>query len=67
MFYFKGMPNRIRPWQYKQAFEKCGWTNISITPGHTLEQRDNGYCRRFRDDVNQMDYLSFWLCATKAG
>ena len=24
-FYFKGTPNRVRPYEYKELFEKYGW------------------------------------------
>lgn len=64
----RGFPNRIRPYQYKAAFEKYGWTNIAVIPLKTAElyaSGQSGLAGRFHDKVNQMDYLSIMFCATK--
>lgn len=67
-FWFRGIPNRIRPFQYKETFERFGWTDISITPLTKLNVHDTSYSgmnKTFADKKNQMDYLSFMLCARK--
>lgn len=67
-FHFRGIPNRVRPFQYKAAFESCGWTDISITPLQKLDDPSSSYSgmsRNFSDRKNQMDYLSIMLCARK--
>jgi SAM-dependent methyltransferase len=67
-FGFRGIPNRIRPFQYKEALEISGWTDIAIMP---LRQLDNynscysGMSKVFSDKKNQMEYLSIMLCARK--
>ena len=35
-FHFRGIPNRVRPYQYKDAFKKHGWGNVKIEPGKLL-------------------------------
>jgi SAM-dependent methyltransferase len=67
-FWFRGMPNRMRPYQYRELFERHGWRDVSITP---IEQvRDLGgefpVHRQFKDSRNQMSYLSIVLCAKKS-
>ena len=70
LFKFSGLPNRLRPFEYKEIFEKCGWTKIRIIPLTKLEE---GYLlrvnkslnKRFHDKINQMDFLSIIICATK--
>jgi SAM-dependent methyltransferase len=67
-FWFRGIPNRVRPFQYKEAFEHFGWTDISITPLSMLSDYNISYSginKAFADDRNQMDYLSIMLCARK--
>jgi hypothetical protein len=67
MFRFKGVPNRVRPHQYKVLLEKNGWTNVTITPDLRLYNFNTRYlARRFRDPINQMDFLTITICATKA-
>ena len=66
----RGTPNRVRPYQYKQALEKNGWENVIIAPITTLENvKFNSIKkhlnRKFIEDKNQMNYLGVWLCATK--
>lgn len=67
-FWFRGIPNRVRPFKYKETFERFGWTNISITPLRKFDNADSCYSgmnNRFSDKKNQMEYLSVMLCATK--
>lgn len=67
-FHFRGSPNRLRPYQYRQHFERHGWTDVSITPieHRTDAQSTTGMSRPFRDPINQLDVLSIVLCARKA-
>lgn len=69
-FKFRGIPNRVRPFQYREAFEKHGWNNIVMIPLLTLDDADfekiKPYLnRKFRDRRNQMEQLSIMFCATK--
>lgn len=67
-FWFRGAPNRMRPYQYREIFERHGWIKVSIAP---LEQiTPQARCassvdEQFRDARNQLEYLSVVLCATK--
>lgn len=66
----RGTPNRVRPYQYKQALEKNGWENIIIKPSTILKDSKynsikNHLNKEFVEDKNQMNYLGIWLCATK--
>ncbi|MEM8503033.1 MAG: methyltransferase domain-containing protein [Cyanobacteria bacterium P01_D01_bin.1] len=70
-FYFRGIPNRMRPYQYVSAFERCGWQDIELIPISKIEQSSDrasysGMNRQFLDERNQMDYLSIIICAQKA-
>jgi hypothetical protein len=70
IFWFRGIPSRIRPYQYKEAFELAGWTDISITPLVKLDDYDSsrsGMNKAFTDEKNQMDYLTFMICARNGG
>lgn len=64
-FWFRGIPNRVRPYQYRAAFERHGWGRIEIIPRTRLEEPPS-VSRRFRGEINQMDCLTFILCATKS-
>ena len=67
-FWFRGIPNRVRPYQYKEALERFGWTDISIAPLSRLSDQNRGGSavnNAFADDKNQMDYLSIVICARK--
>jgi len=70
LFRFSGSPNRLRPFEYKEIFEKHGWTNIQIQPTKVLDEdylskvRGSLY-KRFCDRINQMECLSVIICATK--
>jgi hypothetical protein len=68
LFWFRGIPNRLRPYQYKEAFERAGWTGVSIVPLKKLDDLDKSYSgvhKDFADYKNQMDYLSIIFCARK--
>jgi SAM-dependent methyltransferase len=68
-FWFRGIPNRVRPYRYKQAFERNGWSNVTIAPLTTRGDHASaasGMSRSFVDGVNQMDCLSVVLCATRS-
>lgn len=70
LFRFRGSPNRLRPLEYKKILEKNGWSNIKIWP---LTRVDDDYlvkvrntlAPRFRDETNQIEYLSVMVCARK--
>jgi SAM-dependent methyltransferase len=70
LFYFPGVPNRVRPYQYADYLEQNGWTDIRIEADTLLSQvspasSDDIYSARFNPEENQMDYLSIWIHATK--
>jgi len=70
LFRFHGSPNRIRSFEYKDYFEKQGWTKVNIIPLTRLEreyvaQINDRLSEKFRDPANQMEYLSIMICATK--
>jgi hypothetical protein len=69
-FSVRGTPNRVRPYQYKEALEINGWNNITITAYSTLE--DSRYNlvkdhlnKKFIDERNQMNFLTVWISARK--
>ncbi|HEU4620455.1 MAG TPA: methyltransferase domain-containing protein [Gammaproteobacteria bacterium] len=67
-FHFRGSPNRVRPFQYQHAFERRGWTNVTITPLTTTQGRarlESGLSPLFANEKSRMDVLTFVLCATK--
>lgn len=68
LFWFRGIPKRIRPYQYKEAFERFGWTNVLIKPLMTIASDLNIYSglnKDFAQNKNQMEYASIMLCARK--
>lgn len=68
LFRFRGSPNRVRPFRYREAFERLGWTDVSITPRTTLPDGAagrTGLARAFADERNRMDWLTVMLCARK--
>lgn len=69
-FWFRGIPNRVRPFQYKAALERNGWTDVTIIPQKTASPAHSTYSgmhAAFSDDANQMDYLTVTLCARRMG
>lgn len=70
LFRFRGIPNRVRPFQYKEVFQRYGWTNIAIVPLRKLNDPERNYAgldKAFADENNQMDCLSIVFCARKSG
>jgi SAM-dependent methyltransferase len=67
-FWFRGIPNRMRPYQYRELFERHGWCDVSIIPIEQVNGLENEFSvhRQFKDSRNQMSYLSIVLCARKA-
>jgi hypothetical protein len=69
-FWFRGIPNRVRPYKYRAILESLGWTDISILP---LARWDNSisisseYWGPFKQEVNNMEFLSVMLCVRKPG
>lgn len=67
-FAFRGIPNRVRPLQYKAALERSGWTGVTMTPLRELAhpaRGGEGMHKIFRDDHCQMNWLEVMLCATR--
>lgn len=69
-FKFLGSPNRLRPYEYEKILKKNGWTDVKIIPETVLDKKyvrkvQNHLWKKFRNPVNQMDYLSVVICATK--
>lgn len=71
LFHFTGIPNRVRPHEYQAAFERNGWTAISIRPLTVLSEERlraiqphlyEPYCNKQSD----MEYLTMLLCARRA-
>jgi SAM-dependent methyltransferase len=68
-FYFRGIPNRVRPYQYRQAFERHGWRDIQTRPlATTRDPTSTGQALSapFKTDINEMAHLSILFCATKS-
>jgi SAM-dependent methyltransferase len=68
-FYFRGIPNRVRPYQYRAAFERHGWSNIQTRPLATTSDPTSAgqaLSSPFRTDINEMAHLSIMFCATKS-
>jgi len=71
LFSFRGIPNRIRPYQYRECFERHGWSNVTIEPlnvltAEYLEETKNSLSDEFRGPGKQMNCLSVLLCATRS-
>lgn len=64
LFHFPGQPNRVRPGEYRRAFETNGWTGVTTMPASTFEQPVRVH-RRFRDD-SDLGQLSIVLKATRS-
>ena len=67
-FRFRGSPNRVRPFQYQEAFEQQGWTDVylaCLARCPDPSKQCSGLNRAFADPRNQMDWLSMVLCARK--
>ena len=67
-FWFRGIPNRVRPYQYKEALERSGWRDVSVTPLTMVNDHGKGRSgmnKAFADRKNQMECLSVMVCARK--
>lgn len=67
-FWFRGIPNRKRPYQYRMALERHGWADITVTPLKTTNSDQSSYSgmqKQFCDQLNQMDCLTVLVCARK--
>lgn len=68
-FRFPGIPNRVRPQQYRECLQHNGWGAIQIRPASTLAARlvsRNAYlAEAFRGSESEMAHLTVILCATK--
>lgn len=64
-FRFKGSPNRVRPYEYKQYLIDNGWENIEIIPHLEIVSGKEVFNNQFRDERNQMQYGLIFICATK--
>ena len=67
---FSGSPNRVRPFEYVEAFTQAGWEKIEIIALIKLDEKyvtnaTAHLSKKFRDPKNQMDILTFVICATK--
>ncbi|HEY8094986.1 MAG TPA: hypothetical protein VIE65_02690, partial [Methylobacter sp.] len=71
MFYFKGTPNRIRPYEYKELFEKYGWRDVTMRSqtkldGSRVEKESPYLAGAFRADKSEMGSLSVLICARRS-
>jgi len=69
LFNFCGSPNRVRPYEYQEILERNGWEHIVVQPRSRLDNITNfknHLDKKFKDMINQMDYLSISICATKS-
>jgi len=71
LFYFRGIPNRVRPYEYKIILQNNGWEDIAIFPLQTLTDFEIQSIKpflkaRFQHEDNQMQVLSCILCATRS-
>jgi SAM-dependent methyltransferase len=66
----KATPNRIRPYTYYELFKKYGWYDIKIIPLSTIDKKnippDRWLNKNFRENKNDMNYLSIVLMAKKS-
>ena len=72
LFHFTGIPNRVRPQEYRVAFERNGWTNVSIRPLTSLSDEQLRIIqphlfRTFRNKQSDMEILTMLLCARRSG
>jgi hypothetical protein len=65
-FWFRGIPNRVRPHEYRNAFARHGWNDIQIRALAQTSPRGR-WSKQFADSINQMEYFSIMLCATFSG
>lgn len=65
----KTTSNRIRPYTYLELFKNYGWYDIGLLPLSIIDTKKRIPSRylnkKFRDDKNEMDYLSILILAKK--
>jgi hypothetical protein len=65
----KATPNRIRPYTYYELFKNYGWYDIKIIPISIIDKKkrppERYLNKNFRDDKNEMNYLSIIIFAKK--
>jgi SAM-dependent methyltransferase len=64
LFYFRGQPNRKRPFEYKEALERNGWSDVRIYVKSRTTKKA-GLAARFSDEKNEMENIVIVLCAKK--
>jgi hypothetical protein len=68
LFWFRGIPNRVRPHQYEAAFARHGWRDIQVHALATTAGPPSGaaaWSKRFQANENRMECLSILFCATR--
>lgn len=70
LFWFKGIPNRVRPREYKAIFEKYGWKDIQVThltslPAEKLKAVRPYLYGSFKREESDMDALIILICARR--
>ncbi|MEW6610407.1 MAG: methyltransferase domain-containing protein [Patescibacteria group bacterium] len=70
LLYFTGIPNRVRPYEYKELLQQNGWKNITVYPLNQLAKAQyqkvvRSLHTRFQSSQSEMQYLSIIICATK--
>lgn len=67
---FRGAQNRIRPFEFKKMLEQNNWEDVQIIPRIQLSPSVVKHVqpsleKRFRSSKNQMELLTFVLCARR--
>jgi SAM-dependent methyltransferase len=65
LFYAPGQPNRMRPADYRRAFEGAGWRNVVVKTSTRFDSRGRSVHKDFRD-CEWLDSRSIVLCAIRA-
>ena len=69
-FHFPGIPNRVRPREYEEAFKRNGWVDILRRPLTSLSEEQLRIVQphlhgRYKDEQSDMSYLTMLLCARR--
>jgi SAM-dependent methyltransferase len=65
LFYVPGQPNRVRPAEYRQLFEKAGWRNVVVKTSTRFDSRGRSVHKDFRG-CEWLDSRSIVLSAMRA-
>lgn len=70
LFRFRGIPNRVRPREYKSILVANGWIDVTFSPLTLLADRHQqpgpgALSRRFQSSESQMHILTGMLCARR--